>query len=424
MQRSGRGRAPLADADGDFLAEAKGRSGPRALAEGCDRTLRAVHDLPSEFVTDALLCRPRERQPISPMAPPTPSPDRARNRRSPYTRTPMPEIAAPKGTRDILPDEFAARRWLLEAHSAVAESFGYRGDRNPGHRGDGAVQPRRRDGHGHRREADVHVRRPWRALADAPSGGHRRHAPRRARRTPRPGDAPRPRALCRPVLPRRTAPGGPAAPVHPGRHRVHRRRLACARRGDHRGRLALLTSARHLRHPPAGQLARQPGGSRPLSQRAGRVLHPARGIALRRLPPPPAHQPAPSARLQARRRPGRSGAAALGLAGPTEPGPLHRRSARPRGGGHRRDPQRPAGARARLLRRHRLRVLARRPSGGAELARWGRSVRRACRAARLSGNPGDRLCAWGRADPHGRPRARDHPCTSGGGRCARVLGGA
>ncbi|MGA7989692.1 MAG: histidine--tRNA ligase [Candidatus Dormiibacterota bacterium] len=38
----------------------------------------------------------------------------------------MPEIAAPRGTRDILPDEFAARRWLLEKHRAVAESFGYR----------------------------------------------------------------------------------------------------------------------------------------------------------------------------------------------------------------------------------------------------------------------------------------------------------
>jgi histidyl-tRNA synthetase len=38
----------------------------------------------------------------------------------------MPEIAAPRGTRDILPDEFAARRWLLEAHRTVAESFGYR----------------------------------------------------------------------------------------------------------------------------------------------------------------------------------------------------------------------------------------------------------------------------------------------------------
>jgi histidyl-tRNA synthetase len=38
----------------------------------------------------------------------------------------MPEIAAPRGTRDILPDEFAARRWLLETHREVAESFGYR----------------------------------------------------------------------------------------------------------------------------------------------------------------------------------------------------------------------------------------------------------------------------------------------------------
>jgi histidyl-tRNA synthetase len=38
----------------------------------------------------------------------------------------MPEIAAPRGTRDILPDEFGARRWLLDAHQSVAESFGYR----------------------------------------------------------------------------------------------------------------------------------------------------------------------------------------------------------------------------------------------------------------------------------------------------------
>jgi histidyl-tRNA synthetase len=38
----------------------------------------------------------------------------------------MSEIAAPKGTRDILPDEFATRRWLLETHRIVAESFGYR----------------------------------------------------------------------------------------------------------------------------------------------------------------------------------------------------------------------------------------------------------------------------------------------------------
>lgn len=38
----------------------------------------------------------------------------------------MPEITAPRGTRDILPDEFAARQWLLETHRALAESFGYR----------------------------------------------------------------------------------------------------------------------------------------------------------------------------------------------------------------------------------------------------------------------------------------------------------
>jgi histidyl-tRNA synthetase len=43
----------------------------------------------------------------------------------------MPEIAAPRGTRDILPDEFGARRWVLETHRAVAESFGYRAIETP-----------------------------------------------------------------------------------------------------------------------------------------------------------------------------------------------------------------------------------------------------------------------------------------------------
>ena len=35
-----------------------GRSGPRALAEGCDRTLRTVHDLPSEFVPTLFFADP------------------------------------------------------------------------------------------------------------------------------------------------------------------------------------------------------------------------------------------------------------------------------------------------------------------------------------------------------------------------------
>jgi len=43
----------------------------------------------------------------------------------------MAEIAAPRGTRDILPDEFAARRWLLDTHRTVAESFGYRSIETP-----------------------------------------------------------------------------------------------------------------------------------------------------------------------------------------------------------------------------------------------------------------------------------------------------
>lgn len=35
-----------------------GRSGPRALAEGCDRTLRTVHDLPSDFLPTLFFADP------------------------------------------------------------------------------------------------------------------------------------------------------------------------------------------------------------------------------------------------------------------------------------------------------------------------------------------------------------------------------
>src|SRR5438132_4990012 len=43
----------------------------------------------------------------------------------------MPEIAAPKGTRDILPAEQTALRWVLETHRQVAESFGYQAIETP-----------------------------------------------------------------------------------------------------------------------------------------------------------------------------------------------------------------------------------------------------------------------------------------------------
>lgn len=43
----------------------------------------------------------------------------------------MPEIAPPRGTRDILPAESTAWRWLLATHRSVAESFGYRAIETP-----------------------------------------------------------------------------------------------------------------------------------------------------------------------------------------------------------------------------------------------------------------------------------------------------
>ena len=43
----------------------------------------------------------------------------------------MPEIAPPRGTRDIVPPDTDAWRWLLDTHRDVAESFGYRAIETP-----------------------------------------------------------------------------------------------------------------------------------------------------------------------------------------------------------------------------------------------------------------------------------------------------
>jgi hypothetical protein len=49
-------RAPMLIAISSLRRE--GRSGPRALAEGCDRTLRRVHALPSEFTPTLSFAHP------------------------------------------------------------------------------------------------------------------------------------------------------------------------------------------------------------------------------------------------------------------------------------------------------------------------------------------------------------------------------
>jgi histidyl-tRNA synthetase len=43
----------------------------------------------------------------------------------------MTAIAAPRGTKDVLPADSTAWKWLLEAHREVAESFGYRYTETP-----------------------------------------------------------------------------------------------------------------------------------------------------------------------------------------------------------------------------------------------------------------------------------------------------
>ena len=159
----------------------------------------------------------------------------------------MPQIAAPKGTRDILPDEFADRRWLLDAHAAVAESFGYRGIETP------IIESTELFSRGVGTDTDIVEKqmftfedRGGRSLTLRPEGtaGTLRavlgaHLDQELR--------PVRLQLRRAVLSCRASPGGTPAPVHPGRDRVHRRRLAGARRRDHRGGLALLQGARYRR---------------------------------------------------------------------------------------------------------------------------------------------------------------------------------
>ena len=129
---------------------------------------------------------------------------------------------APKGTYDLLPDE-AARRDAMVAVAAAR----LRGLRLPAHgharvRGDRALRARRRRGHRHRAQGDVHVRRQGRALADPATRGYGAHLSRLRRARDAQAAAAGEGLVPLPDVPLR-APAGRSLPrALPDRRRGHR----------------------------------------------------------------------------------------------------------------------------------------------------------------------------------------------------------
>ena len=214
-------------------------------------------------------------------------------------------IQAVRGTRDILPDEVAAWHAIEAAARDLFARYGYREIRTPIFEDDGAVRPRHRGRDRHRREGDVHVRRPGRRLAHPAARGHRRGRARRDRAQP---DEQRPRAeglRDGAHVPPRAAPEGPLPAVPPGGRGGLRLHEPHDRRGDDRAGARLPRRLRRERPragPQLGGRPRLPAGLRRAAARrpAGRGAH-----DVRRLPAAGRHEPAARARLQGARGPGR-----------------------------------------------------------------------------------------------------------------------
>ena len=125
-------------------------------------------------------------------------------------------------------------------------------------RGHRALRARRRVGHRHRRQGDVHLHRPGRPIDDAAARGDGAGVARGARSPARAAAPPRPAPLRHADVPLRPSPGGALPAVPPGGHRGDRRpRPVLRRRGD-RGGVAVHGGAAHRGCRPAGQHSRRP----------------------------------------------------------------------------------------------------------------------------------------------------------------------
>ena len=155
--------------------------------------------------------------------------------------------------------------------SPEAGSGRLRTHRHPDLRGHRPVRTGRGRVHGHRPEADVHLRGPGRTLAHTAAGSDRIGLPRlpRARHAEA---GPAGEALDgRLLLPPRTPPGGSLPSIHPGGRRGDRLGLAADRRGDDPARERHPDRAWRGGCPAPTRQPRHPGGARGLPRRAPRL---------------------------------------------------------------------------------------------------------------------------------------------------------
>ena len=165
---------------------------------------------------------------------------------------------APRGTRDILPEESWKWQRVEEVFRETAARFGYREIRTPAFEETELFARRDRRLHRHRPQGDVHVRGQKGQEPHAPPRGDRgRRA--RVRRAQHGARRPRHEALLLlPDVPIRAAAGRAVPPVLAVGARVSR--LALARRGrrDHPPLRDPLRGARHPRHRGAREQRRLP----------------------------------------------------------------------------------------------------------------------------------------------------------------------
>ena len=337
----------------------------------------------------------------------------------------MPTFRAPRGTRDLLPDERAVFARLEPIGTGLATRYGYRPIETPLFEQAAVFERGHRRGHRRRREGAVPDRaadRGGRGVG-APPGADRRDRPRLHPARDADAAAAREADDDRADVPLRPAPGGPLPPVLAVRRRGDRRPGAGRRRRDHRARRTGSTRE-------AGVATSRCRSTRSATRPAGRRTSPSSTAYYRghadelpadRAGPPRAQRP-PAAGLQGpgdgrastRRAPRitdrlceacaahfarvKAHLEALGDPVPRRAGP------RPR---------------PRLLHADRVRVLRRGPRGPAAGAGRRRPLRRARRAARRQADARDRVRAGprpGRAGARGAGASRRRPTRAAGGR--------
>ena len=216
----------------------------------------------------------------------------------------MTPLRAVKGMNDVLPDEIGRWQRMERAYARTMSLHGFREVRTPYVEPTPPLRPRHRRGDRRRREGDVLLRPPRRALTLRPEGtaGAARAYIEHGVHGQGAGHA---LVVRRADVPRRAAAARALPPVLPAGRRDLRRPRARVRRGDDRH--ARRASSRELRVPGVEVLVNSLGGPRhraPLPRRAREAPDAARWRrSRRRVAAPPRDQPAAHPRLEGPARP-------------------------------------------------------------------------------------------------------------------------